>query len=355
MVRVDLKHIHKVKRKLVDGSVRKHHYAWRGGPSFWSSDSDIVEGSAEYVAAFAASVERPARDGLQTPQMVDAYLDSAEHQNLAVRTTADYRKWALRFAKEFEADPAAMFEEPESRGEVNTWRQQWAHSPKQFDYAGTVATVILNWARDNGKIRQHHCDRLKKIYSADRAQIVWTPADIEKFNARAPKWAQRILAVAVETGLRPGDLVRLSWSHIEDTPGGRRVKIRTNKRGRIASIPVTPGLAEILADTPRNRMLILTSQRGKPLTEHRASEGIRQWRDKAVLSSDLRLQDARGTAATRLLRQNLALAQIASWMGWSLRFAQNVIERYAAVAPDDSDEILVLLNQARAAKTRTEV
>src|SRR5690606_12957792 len=134
-------------------------------------------------------------------------------------------------------------------GEVNEWRQQWAHSPKQYDYAGTVVAVILNWAREAGKIRQRHCDRLSKVYSVDRSEIIWTPADVARFNEVAPEWVRRILAVALETGLRPGDLIRLGWQHIEATPQGRRIKIRTNKKGRVASIPVTPGLARILDET----------------------------------------------------------------------------------------------------------
>ncbi len=157
--------------------------------------------------------------------------------------------------------------------------------------------------------------------------------DVERFNAKAPEWVRRILAVALETVLRPGDLIKLGWQHSEATPQGRRIKMRTAKRGRVASIPVTPGLARILDGPPRNRLTVLSSHRGKPLTEHRASEGVRQWRDKAGPSTELRLQDARGTAATRLLRAGCGLKKIAAHMRWSMRFAQNVIERYAATAP----------------------
>ena len=163
----------------------------------------------------------------------------------------------------------------------------------------------------------------------------------------APEWVRRILAVAVETGLRPGDLIKLGLQHVEATPAGRRIKMRTAKRGRVASIPVTPNMAAILDATPRDRLTILTSHRGLPLTEHRASEGVRQWRDKAGLSTELRLQDARGTAATRLLRAGCTLNQIAAHMGWSLRHAANVIERYASVAPEDADNVLDLLARAK--------
>jgi len=349
VVRVELKGIHRVTRKLADGSFRKHHYAWRGGPKFWSSDSDIREGSAEYVAALAACVKRPKTGSISVPEMIDRYLDSAGFTSRAKRTQADYKKWALRFADEFREDPAALFEDPESRGEVMRWREHWAHSPKQYDYAATVASVVLNWARDAGIIKMHHCDHMKRIYVSNRAEIVWTPADLERFSVIAPEWVRRILTTATETGLRPGDLIRLGWAHVEATPSGRRIRLRTSKTKRIASIPVTPAMGAILDATPRTRTLILLSERGRPLTEHRASEGVRQWRDKAGLSADLRLQDARGTAATNLLRIGCTLGEIAAHMGWSLRYAANVIENYAAVAPEVSDEILVKLERAHRA------
>lgn len=356
MARVELKKIHRVKRKLSDGTFRRHHYAWRGGPKFWSSDSGIAENSPAYVAALveATTIQNP--DGKTVPEMVDAFIDSPEFQHgLAARTQADYRKWALRFAKEFADDPASIFEEPDSRTEVNNWRKAWSHSPKQYDYAGTVVARVLNWARDERIIREHHCDRFKKLYEADRSEIVWSPSDVDTFNATAPAWVRRILTAALETGLRPGDLIRLSRNHIEPTPEGRRIRIKTNKKGRTATIPLTPAMAALVDATPRGQLLILLSERGKPLTEHRASEGVRQWRDKAGLSSELRLQDARGTAATRLLRAGCSLGQIASNMAWSLRYAGAVIERYAAVSPDESDEILTLLSVAKGREAGTKL
>lgn len=349
MARVDLRGIHRVRRRLVDGRVREHHYAWRGGPKFWSNDGEIKKGSAEYVAAFAATVERPKTGGVTTPEMVDCYLDSAEFSALAKRTRADYRKWALRFAAEFKDDPASLFEYPGSWAEVVKWRERWKHAPRQYDYCAVVVSVILNWARDAAIITQHHCDRLRRLYESDRAEIVWTPANIEQFKAAAPSWVSRILIAATETGLRPGDLIRLQWNHVEATPHGRRIRLRTNKRKRIASISVTPAMGGILDATPRTRKLILVSHRGRPLTEHRASEAVRQWRDKSGLPDALRLQDARGTAASNLLRAGCGLGEIAAHMGWSLRYASQIIEAYAAVAPELADDILVKLARARPA------
>ncbi len=69
----------------------------------------------------------------------------------------------------------------------------------------------------------------------------------------------------------------------------------------VVHIPVLPRMTAVLDATPKDRLLMLTNANGQPLTEHRASEGVRQGCDRSKLSDPLRLQDARGTAATRLL------------------------------------------------------
>lgn len=142
-------------------------------------------------------------------------------------------------------------------------------------------------------------------------------------------------------------MIKLTQAHVEQTPLGRRLRVRTNKRKRLAHIPISPALAEVIDATPPGRLLILTNAGGNALTPHRASEGVRPWRDKTKLSDELRLYDARGTAATRLLNAGLSLAEIANHMGWSVRYAANVIEHHARVSPDETDAVLVKLAQAK--------
>ena len=59
------------------------------------------------------------------------------------------------------------------------------------------------------------------------------------------------------------------------------------------------------------------------------------------------LADTRGTAATRLLNADLSPRQIATLMGWSVRYASQIIEIYARVSPDESDTVLARLEAAK--------
>lgn len=339
------KGVHRVRRKLASGKCRYHFYAWRGGPKFWVDDR-LAPTDPDFHVAFADAFKRPKPKSLMTPALVDLFLSSAARAK-SPRSFADQRKWLLRFAAYFHDAPVVIFEERGSRGEVNKWRAQWQHSPKQHDMAGTHAVRVLNWAVGEGHLSEHHCHKLPKLYNVDRSEVVWTPSDCEAIYARAPEWVCRLLCVACETGLRPGDLVKLTRTAVERTPHGRRLRVRTSKRGRVAHIPITPTLAKVIDQTPDDRLLVLTNASGGQLTEHRASEGLRQWRDKVGLSRDLRLQDCRGTAATRLLDAGLSLSEIANHMGWSLRHAANVIEHYAQVSPAETGAVLEKLATAK--------
>ncbi len=344
------KGVHRVRRRVKDG-IRYHFYAWRGGPKFWV-DSIMHPTDPKFSQSFSEVTKAHEPIDFMTHQMVDEFLSSASMPK-AQRSKEDIRKWALRFQAEFGDDPAVMFEERASRGEVNNWRANWKHSPKQHDAAGTHAVRVLNWAVKEGRLREHFCHRLPRLYEADRSLIIWTPEDRVAFAKAAPKWVSRILEAGCETGLRASDLVKIDLEkHVEVTGRVRRLRVLTAKRKRVAYIPVTERLAELIDQTPQGQQYLLVSERKQPLTARWASNKITEWRRVAEVpraedGREKTLNDTRGTAATRLLNAGLTLAEIANYMGWSIRYAANVIEHYATVSPSESELVLAKLNAAK--------
>jgi len=346
--------VHRTSARLANGRL-KFYFSLRGrkGTGFWSG-FERVPRAAEFFAAYADAMAKakPKASVTSTSDVVAEFYASVNFKKKKPRTQSDYRRWLNRFNEEFGPDSIKMWEIPSSRREVDKWRSKWMESPKQYDYAATVVSLFLNWAKKEAYVDNHFCDGLEKLYEVDRSDIVWSPNDIGRVEAIAPLWVRRILIAATETGLRVGDLVKLSRNQIEQTPLGRRIRVKTSKRGIPAFIPVTERMGRLIDETSSEQILILTNASNLPLTTHRASEGLRQWRDKAGLEPetigyDLRLNDARGTAATRLLREGLSLAQIAACMGWSLRTAAAMIERYAKVSPEETDEVLHILQRAK--------
>ncbi|SEQ35248.1 tyrosine-type recombinase/integrase [Thalassovita taeanensis] len=352
--------VHRVKAKLADGSAM-FYFSLRGrtGTGFYKSPERLPrerEFHAAYVAAMDAAL--PKSSSYLTCHMVDDYIASPKFQRLKSRTQADYRVWLDRFSKEFGADPAAMFQEWESLAEVEDWRDQWSHSPKQFDYAGTVATILLNWGVRRGKLKRHHCS-FEKVYKAHRAAIIWTQQHIDQFLKTAPDHIGRVLIAATETGLRPADLVQLRRFNVETLESGnRRLRIPTEKRGVFAHIPITQKMGQIIDSVPEGQEYLLTNASGKPWTARYASQRLSAYKNQAGLTEDalgysLHLHDCRGTATTKLLEAGADAFQLATVFGWNLRYATQMIEVYAVVGGDKTDKILELFAKAEKNATRT--
>lgn len=349
MTRVDLKGVHRVRA----ASGREYHYAWRGGPRFWSSDSGFPAGSAEYLAALAASAPKARSAQGLFRSLIIAWLESGAFAALAPRSQKDFRT-SLSHPKngidaKFGAAPIAAFDDPRIRRQVIDWRD-CIGGKVGHDRLRHLQRIVA-WALDRGDLHHHYLREIATTYRANRADVIWTPAEVQTFVAGAPSHIARILTAATETGLRPGDLAILSREHIHPTPNGQRIVIWTRKRRRLASIPVTPAMTTLIAATPAEQSRLLVTAEGTPWThENYLGAAVSTWRDNLGLRSELRLYDARGTAATRLLSAGADLREIATHMGWSLKHAASVIDTYAALTPEATDGIAAKL--ARADRTR---
>lgn len=348
--RLDLSGVHRVRRKLADGTVREHHYAWRGGPKFWSSDSDIAKGSPEYLAALADAAPRRARAKGKFREGILKYIESQDFARLSPRYQSDI-KTSLYHAKNgidaaFGDAPLAAFNDPRIRGRVMDWRD--GIGGKVGDDRKNHLVKVVTWLWNRGDLTEHRLRDIRDIYRSRRAGIIWHDDEIEAFVAGAPTAVARILIAATETGLRPGDLVQLSRFHIRATPAGRRIVMTTAKRKRMVSIPVTDAMGALIDATPAGQTILLCNQGGDPYRhENYLGDAVSTWRDRLKLRKDLRLYDARGTAATRLLAADASLKEIATAMGWSLQHAAEMIEIYVALHPDMTDQLGVKLEQAR--------
>jgi integrase len=346
-VRARLVGVHRVCKRLADGVVVEYHYAYRGGPQIWRTGASYAPGSPEYLAKLgaAAGPALTASAGSFRAILRD-YLGSLEYRQLAPRTQADYRLWLDRIDAKFGSAPKAAFERPAIRPLALAWRDQW--TGKQAQYGWTVLRLIVGWAYDRGLLAEHHLRGGSKVYATNRAEVIWREADLIAFGKVAPLGLTVALRTAVETGLRPGDLVRLDRSMILPTPGGRRITVRTSKRGRLASIPVTPPIGTFLDSLWRDDSgPVLLNAAGRPWTTGYLSQQVKIFARKAKLDPRLRLYDARGSACTRLLLHGATLAEIALVMGWSVRHAAAMIEVYAALDPTATDAVLARLAEAR--------
>jgi integrase len=207
-MRVRLKGINKVNKRLSDGSHVTYYYAWKGGPRLPGQPGD-----QDFIAAYNAAVttKTKAPEGI-LQSVLDAYQKSPKFTDLAVRTRKDYIKHIRLIETAFGDFPVEAIAERRARDTFLSWRDAMAiKSRRQADYAFSTLAAIMAWAADRRLIPCNPCERPGKLYRADRTDSIWTEADEQAFITTAPTRLRLAYLLAVWTGQRQGDLLRLPW------------------------------------------------------------------------------------------------------------------------------------------------
>jgi integrase len=320
MVKVELTGIAKVTAKG-----RTYFYAWRGGPRL-----NGQPGSPEFMASYKEALEsRRIPDPDRFRSLVTLYKSSTDYKVLAASTVHNWAPWLDRIVDHFGELRIAQFDRPEKiRPVIRRWRNQWADRPRTADYGMQVISRVLSYAVDPlGKIASNPCEGIKHLYSGNRSEIVWTEADIARLKQTCPAEIAHAVDLAAHTGLRLGDLLRLSWSHVgEDT-----ITVKTGKSGhrREAIIPLYDTLRGVLAGISKRSTTILTNSRHRPWTRDGFGSSFNKAKIAAGMAdADLHFHDLRGTAATRFYVAGLSERVIAEIMGWEEEHVARIIRRY---------------------------
>lgn len=337
-MRIVLKGIHKVKRKLANGEMRVHFYAWRGGPAILAKP-----GTPEFVREYHdahASLRRPRAGTFMT--IIAQYKAAPEFASLAASTRRAYLAYIKLIEDEFGDLPVAALADRRVRGEFKTWRDSFAETPRKADYAWTTLARVMSFAKDRGIIATNPCERGGRLYVADRKDKIWTEQDIAAVLAVASSEIQLALILALWSGQRQGDLLRLPWSAYESP----YIRLRQSKGGRRVAMPAGAPLRALLDATGRRGPLILTNTLGRPWT----SDGFRTSWAKACGRAGiegLTFHDLRGTAVVRLAIAGASVPQIAAVTGHSLKDVEAILDTHYLGRDIQLAEAAVLKLEAR--------
>jgi integrase len=322
-MRINVKGLHAAHVKLADGTTKIYWYAWRGGPRLVGEP-----GSADFIASYNAAVAQRAPTPEGTLQsLINAYQRSQKFLGRRERTRADYVKLIKNAIEpEFSDFPIKALSAREARGVFLDWRDKLAlKSVRQADYAWTVLALILAWAKDRGKINVNPCERGGRLYDGTRVDFIWSIDDEAAFLKHAPAHLHLPLLLALWTGQRQGDLLRLPWSAYDST----HISLRQSKTGARVKIPVGAPLQVALDEAANSRRstIILVNSDGRPWTP----DGFRASWGKACKKAGiaaLTFNDLRGTAVTRLALTDCTEAQIAAITGHSLRDVRSILDAH---------------------------
>lgn len=323
---------HRVRAKLAGDRVGEYWYAWRGGPRILAvqarSDAElsrkVAEATPAALEAYKALVTPASADDFLSGLIVK-YLDSAEYKRLGVRTKRDIRLHLDVVRKDLGDMEVKALGADKARSVLITWRDCYKDKPRTADNRLDCLSKVTRWAYDRGLVSRNPLDRWPRLYKANRADIIWTMSDLALLFRGQPRPFRTAVLLAALTGLRLGDLVRLSWKDV----GKDAITFSTSKTGRTVTIPIRPSLRRLLAVIGRKDVgAVLTHSHGLPWTAAGLQTAMQRAKKGKPSIKALRHHDLRGTGATWLVRAGLALSDVALVMGWKPDKVATIARRY---------------------------
>ncbi len=315
-----MKGVHRVQKRLASGAIAVYHYAWRGGPRIPGEP-----GSPEFLAALAEAQKQPPAHHKGTLQEVfNAYQASAAFTGLSDTTRAGYKRRLPVIEAEFGDMPTKALSDPRVRGEFLDWRDGMAKtSPREADYHMAILALMLAWGVDRGRLPANPAARPGRVYRPDRTDHIWTDADVQAFLAKAGPQLRLPFMLALWTGQRRGDVLRMPWGAYD----GATIRLAQSKGKRRVVIPVAADLRAVLDATKRRATVICTTSRGTRWTGEGFSASFRKAVEAAGIDG-LTFHDLRGTAITRLAMAGCTEAEIATITGHSLSTVGAMLDRH---------------------------
>jgi integrase len=311
-------------------------------------------GSPEMIAAYW-EIERGAGPKIVTkaPTKTVAWLIRQYEQSKAFRSLAEStRKIMVLNLKAVEREwgdiPLEIAAQSKERPTYRKWHEKLAEThPRAADAKMAALSRVFAFGVDDAHISGNPIERFKHAWHVDRSDKIWEPRHIEVFGAGASSAMFAALMLALHTGQRRGDLLKLKWSDF-DGENFRVVQGKASRSGRPAKpliVPATASLRAFLETLPRTSPYILTNPvDGAPWSRDAfASQWDAAFKNSGI-TDDLHFHDLRGTAVTMLAEAGCTVPQIASITGHSAPTATKIIGRYLSTTVNLAQQAIEKLN-----------
>jgi len=237
--------------------------------------------------------------------MVSSYLASADFKQLRPASRKTYKHFMEIIRRTW--GPLSIV--GVRRKNIINLRDKFSGKPATANYLVTAANILFKYAIEREWRPDNPAAGIKPLRTGEGHRS-WTPSEITKFLATAGPPMTLALKLGLHTGQRLSDVLAMSWADID----GTAIRVVQGKTGVRLWVPLHRDLRSALADVRRTCPVILTDERGKPMT---AGVFNHRWR-AAILEAGMdghTFHGLRYTAAGKLAEAGCDVNQIASITG----------------------------------------
>ncbi len=371
MTTINLKGINKTTKRLANGEEKVFFYhratgtrlpGHPGSPDFLEAYKQAEQPFAHDTGTIAALI----REYLKSPQFTVSEQSSRNRSRkrgvrpLKDRTKKEYKRMLTILEKKVGDMRMAALASPRVMGKFIDYQEEIGTvSPREADNRLTILSGVFSYAKLKGRIARNPLLGFQRCYESDRSDLIWLEDDITTFMEEAPIELQRALILAIHTGQRYDDLLRLRWSDYD----GSHIRLKQSKTDTRVTVKVTGALKRMLDATPKTCFFILARANGRPWPTAKDNKRLaKEWdtRMKATPISSynyladtrkdadtdlkgerLHFNDLRGTAVTLLAEAGCTVPEIASITGHSFESADRILKKYLARTQKISDAAIL--------------
>jgi integrase len=192
---------------------------------------------------------------------IEKFLASPLYSNRAETTKRNYRRVLSQLRDGY---GTGLLRDLEPRHIRVIRNELAAKSTTAADLAMSLISALWNFATEQlgqYKLGADPAHSIKRVHEGKHEHEPWPPELIERFLQEARPTLRWAVKLALYTGQRRSDLVKMKWSDFD----GEFIQVRQQKTGAAVSVPCHAELRAELEAMPRIADTILVGERGEPL------------------------------------------------------------------------------------------
>jgi len=248
------------------------------------------------------------------------YMQSPEWGALRPNSRRIYEYGMTKFGKLMKRDADTI-----TRPQVLDLRDELFHQRGVCRITLAALNNVLKFGYDRGHVKMNHAANMRNMPKPKPFKR-WSENEVDRFLLNSPVHLKRAVMLALFTGQRRSDLIRLRWDQYD----GRFIHLVQTKTGKELSIPVHPVLGHELAlmqderrfTTGKGRKAlcpyILVNTYYDPWTDRHLTRSI-STHSRSLDIADRQLHGIRKTTCAKLAEIGCTPHEIASITGQSLQ------------------------------------